>query len=109
MTDDHFDGDDYLYEDDCTCPRCSGSGWIDCYCGGDLCVCDNYGEKPCPLCLGDGQISQTIYDWYQAKQRQMWLDYREAMMRRQPSPKPQTTAKRAKVKAARKQRHRCQT
>ena len=93
--------DDYLSDDDCTCPRCSGSGHIDCHCGGDLCVCDNYGERDCPLCWGDGQISTARYDEYTAARR----DYLEAMTRRN-RPKPQTTPKRAKVKAARKQRNR---
>lgn len=36
------------------CRRCDGDGEINCYCGGDLCVCENYGEKPCPRCHGSG-------------------------------------------------------
>lgn len=35
------------------CDRCNNTGWIDCHCGGDLCVCENGGEKPCPVCDGD--------------------------------------------------------
>lgn len=30
--------------------ECNGLGYIECYCGGDLCVCDNYGEIPCGGC-----------------------------------------------------------
>ena len=34
------------------CSECCNTGWLDCYCGGDLCVCDNNGEYPCPHCDG---------------------------------------------------------
>ena len=30
--------------------RCGGSGWMSCYCGGDLCVCGNGGEIECDGC-----------------------------------------------------------
>jgi hypothetical protein len=29
---------------------CGGSGYYVCYCGGDLCVCENYGEIECDGC-----------------------------------------------------------
>lgn len=29
---------------------CGGLGFYDCLCGGDLCVCENYGEIECPGC-----------------------------------------------------------
>lgn len=29
---------------------CGGLGFIDCHCGGDLCVCHNHGEIECPGC-----------------------------------------------------------
>ena len=32
------------------CDTCCNTGWLDCHCGGDLCVCENYGEYPCPDC-----------------------------------------------------------
>ena len=35
------------------CERCHNTGWVDCYCGGDLCICENNGEEPCPKCGGD--------------------------------------------------------
>lgn len=103
MTD--FDPDDYLNDADATCPRCDGWGHIDCHCGGDLCVCDNYGDAPCPLCHGDGQVSDATYDSYQAARRKWWADYQAAVTSRRPKPPPSTT-KRAKTKAARKQRNR---
>lgn len=29
---------------------CSGNGFVNCYCGGDQCVCHNHGEMECPGC-----------------------------------------------------------
>lgn len=41
--DDYDDRDDY-------CGHCGNTGELDCYCGGDLCVCENNGTYPCPYC-----------------------------------------------------------
>lgn len=30
--------------------HCGGMGEIDCFCGGDLCVCHNHGSVECPGC-----------------------------------------------------------
>ena len=40
------------FEDDADdwCEHCDNMGFVNCYCGGDLCVCRNHGEKPCPKC-----------------------------------------------------------
>lgn len=57
-------------EEFCQCPRCSGWGHIDCHCGGDLCVCENYGERCCPLCHGEGEVSDGTYQAYLAHQRE---------------------------------------
>lgn len=38
---DHSDGLD---------TRCGGSGILNCHCGGDLCVCGNFGEVYCEGC-----------------------------------------------------------
>lgn len=35
------------------CDLCKNTGEIDCYCGGDLCICLNYGTMDCPACNGD--------------------------------------------------------
>ena len=78
MTRAAFTADDYMGDDDVACPRCSGWGHVNCHCGGDLCVCDNYGEADCPLCFGDGQISQARYDQYQAEQQQHLAAMRRA-------------------------------
>ena len=32
------------------CETCHGTGIVSCHCGGDLCVCRNHGEMPCPSC-----------------------------------------------------------
>lgn len=34
------------------CSHCQNTGYIDCHCGGDLCICENNGEEPCPFCDG---------------------------------------------------------
>lgn len=57
-------------EDFCQCPRCSGWGEVDCRCGGDLCVCTNYGSAPCPLCYGEGEVSEARYEQYLERQRE---------------------------------------
>lgn len=48
------DMDPMDYEDDfesAPCRNCDGWGYTDCFCGGDLCVCENNGEKPCWTCV----------------------------------------------------------
>ena len=42
------------------CENCHNTGWVGCYCGGDLCVCENCGEYPCPAC--DGRPGEDEYD-----------------------------------------------
>lgn len=52
---------EYEYDDrdeGVICPRCMGDGSVSCHCGGDLCVCDNYGERDCPVCFGEGDVSR---------------------------------------------------
>ena len=66
-------------EDFTQCPHCSGWGFIDCHCGGDLCVCENYGEADCPLCHGEGEVSEATYQAYEARQREnarLWAEAR---------------------------------
>jgi len=38
------------------CAECNNTGMVDCHCGGDLCVCDNNGEEPCPMCGGESSF-----------------------------------------------------
>lgn len=40
LGDDEDDGED-------VCQECDGLGYVDCFCGGDLCVCEYHGEIPC--------------------------------------------------------------
>jgi hypothetical protein len=34
------------------CDACYNTGELDCYCGGDLCICDRNGTYECPHCEG---------------------------------------------------------
>lgn len=51
------------------CPHCSGDGEVPCYCGGDLCVCDNNGYAMCPVCGGEGEVTLERYQRYEQNQR----------------------------------------
>lgn len=45
------------------CEHCHNTGYVDCYCGGDLCICENNGEEPCPYCDGHfGDEDEDILD-----------------------------------------------
>ena len=49
----HQDGEKYWHattRQDGLDPRCGGFGIRDCHCGGDLCVCGNFGEVECFGC-----------------------------------------------------------
>lgn len=54
MIDDGFDEFDHDREGERPwCERCHNTGDIDCFCGGDLCVCGGVngdGTDPCPDC-----------------------------------------------------------
>lgn len=70
------------YDDDLLpCPRCDGFGYVDCYCGGDLCVCENHGETMCPLCCGEGDVTETDYNRYEEAQRELGRLWAEARAR----------------------------
>lgn len=47
--DDPLDGYDWP-EDEPICETCGNLGELECCCGGDFCVCLNYGSYPCPDC-----------------------------------------------------------
>lgn len=57
--------DDYDEDGVFDCPKCGGWGFVDCHCGGDLCVCTYYGEAPCRVCHGDGRVTAEQYDQYE--------------------------------------------
>lgn len=63
--------DDYWPDEgpEVTCPECDGCGEVPCYCGGDLCVCDNYGDAPCHVCAGSGFVTEDRFDRYMENQR----------------------------------------
>lgn len=40
-----------LFDFDSLASSCGGTGYVDCYCGGDQCVCHHHGqEQECPGC-----------------------------------------------------------
>jgi hypothetical protein len=42
---------------------CGGAGYIECFCGGDQCVCHNHGEVECFGCADcDEHDDQEFYD-----------------------------------------------
>lgn len=46
------DHDDYFDDgEEEPCANCDGWGYTNCYCGGDFCICDYNGEKPCWTCV----------------------------------------------------------
>lgn len=46
------DFEDYDEDEEGWCETCQNMGTVECLCGGDLCICENYGEAPCPKCGG---------------------------------------------------------
>lgn len=62
--------DDYDHEEGIVCPHCMGDGSVDCHCGGDLCVCENYGERDCPVCYGEGEVTEKREAEYLESRRQ---------------------------------------
>jgi hypothetical protein len=70
--------EDYFDEEGVTCPRCDGHRTVNCYCGGDQCFCENYGEKDCPLCWGEGYVDQDAADKYLEQEREMAAVLRKA-------------------------------
>lgn len=62
------------------CPRCQGDGSIDCHCGGDLCVCLNYGERDCPTCGGEGDVTVARERTYFDNQRAAHAAMRRVMI-----------------------------
>ena len=39
-----------LFDESGLSDSCMGTGVLDCYCGGDACVCHHHGEVDCPGC-----------------------------------------------------------
>lgn len=48
--DEHEPGPEDNDDSEPTCSACDGWGYFDCFCGGDLCVCNYGGERPCWEC-----------------------------------------------------------
>lgn len=46
------------------CEHCQNTGELDCFCGGDLCVCEHNGTYPCPYCEnGAASDDEEDYDY----------------------------------------------
>lgn len=41
---------DELFDDTGLEQSCGGTGTVNCYCGGDFCVCHHHGSTECPGC-----------------------------------------------------------
>jgi hypothetical protein len=55
----HMDGD-VMWHEAPDRERCGGHGWMECYCGGDFCVCGNRGEIECVGCEDcEGECDDT--------------------------------------------------
>lgn len=83
--DDAFDPyEPYIPDGHVLCPRCDGHQVVNCHCGGDLCICDNHGEEPCPFCGGEyggeGYVPKDEkYERYVKRQAEMAAAFRKAM------------------------------
>ncbi|MGV3580030.1 hypothetical protein [Brevundimonas sp.] len=71
--------EDFYDEGGVVCPKCMGDRTVDCYCGGDLCFCENYGERDCPVCHGEGEVSEAREETYFESQRRMHAAFQSAM------------------------------
>lgn len=54
------------------CTHCQNTGWIDCHCGGDLCVCENNGEEPCFYCDGGDAADDDFDDFEEGYDAGEW-------------------------------------
>lgn len=41
---------DELFDESGIDHSCAGTGYLQCFCGGDFCVCHHHGETECPGC-----------------------------------------------------------
>jgi len=80
MASDDFDPYDFepdIPDGHVLCPRCNGHQEVACPYSNDLCVCENYGEKPCPLCGGEGYVPKETADKYFARQAEFMSAMRD--------------------------------
>ena len=77
------DYDQHIPDGHVLCPRCDGHQAVNCHCGGDLCVCENYGEEPCPLCGGEyggeGYVSKEVYDRWWERHKEIHAAFQAAL------------------------------
>jgi len=69
------------------CDRCQGMGIAECYCGGDQCYCENYGEMECPRCGGEGYFVPTpAFKEARAEHARWWTELHQALEAIPPAP-----------------------
>lgn len=55
---------DELFDDECLDAGCGGTGHVNCYCGGDQCVCHHHGQEvECPGCDECPERDEYDDDW----------------------------------------------
>lgn len=69
------------YDDGVPCPCCDGHGTVECYCGGDFCACENYGDRDCPLCHGECDVSEEVEKAYLKRRADNWAAWQKAIVR----------------------------
>lgn len=74
----HPELDYYDDIDGVPCPKCYGFGTVDCDCCGDFCCCENGGDRDCPVCHGEGEISEERNTRYEENQREWWAVFEAA-------------------------------
>ena len=78
-----YDNERDILDGHVLCPRCDGHQEVPCHCGGDLCVCENCGDMPCPFCGGEyggeGYVPKEKADRYLARQAEFRAAFRKGM------------------------------
>ena len=44
------------------CDACQNTGWTEFFCGGELCICTNYGARECDECQGGELLADRYVD-----------------------------------------------
>jgi hypothetical protein len=58
---------DELFDSEVYTRGCGGTGFIDCECGGDQCVCHHHGEVECDGCDDCGPEDDWGDDYYEGE------------------------------------------
>lgn len=58
------------------CGYCNNQGYIDCHCGGDICVCGE-DERECPMCHGFGNDDDVVSEQKKMTDSHAWDTYKK--------------------------------